>query len=215
ATVLDLGTGTGAIALAIAAERPLAEVTAVDVSAAALAVARDNAEEAGVPLRLLQGDWFEPVADERFDLVVRNPPYIAEDDPHLSQGDLRFEPRTALASGKDGLDAIRAIIAAAPKHLKPGGWLLLEHGHDQGAAVRGLLVAAGFVRVGTERDLEQRDRVGFGRWPGGARPSVAQPERHPPVQRPPGLAGVVGHRPRFAVALGRQPVRRHALADQP
>ncbi|KAA2284188.1 peptide chain release factor N(5)-glutamine methyltransferase [Arenimonas fontis] len=166
ATVLDLGTGTGAIALAIAAERPLADVSAVEASAAALAVARENAEEAGLPLRLLRGDWFEPVAGERFDLVVSNPPYIAEDDPHLQQGDLRFEPRSALASGKDGLDAIRAIVAAAPQHLKPGGWLLLEHGHDQGAAVRGLLLAAGFVRVGTERDLEQRERVGFGRWPG-------------------------------------------------
>lgn len=163
--VLDLGTGTGAIALALAAERPLAEVAAVDASAAALAVARENAEDAGLPLRLLHGDWFAPVAGERFDLVASNPPYIADADPHLSQGDLRFEPRAALASGPDGLDALRAIIAAAPWHLVPGGWLLLEHGHDQGPAVRGLLAAAGFVRVETERDLEQRDRVSLGRWP--------------------------------------------------
>ena len=165
ARVLDLGTGTGAIALALAAERPLADVAAVDASAAALAVARENAEDAGLPLRLLHGDWFAPVAGERFDLVASNPPYIADADPHLSQGDLRFEPRAALASGPDGLDALRAIIAAAPLHLVPGGWLLLEHGHDQGPAVRGLLAAAGFVRVETERDLEQRDRVSLGRWP--------------------------------------------------
>ncbi len=165
ARVLDLGTGTGAIALALAAERPLADVAAVDASAAALAVARENAEDAGLPLRLLHGDWFAPVAGERFDLVASNPPYIADADPHLSQGDLRFEPRAALASGPDGLDALRAIIAAAPLHLVPGGWLLLEHGHDQGPAVRGLLAAAGLVRVETERDLEQRDRVSLGRWP--------------------------------------------------
>ena len=166
AAVLDLGTGTGAIALAIAAERPLAEVSAVDVSAAALAVARDNAEEAGVPVRLLQGDWFEPVAGERFDLVVGNPPYIAEDDPHLGQGDLRHEPPIALASGPDGLDAIRSIVRAAPAHLHPGGWLLLEHGHDQGPAVRALLRDAGFDAVATARDLEGRDRVGMGHLPG-------------------------------------------------
>ncbi len=166
AAVLDLGTGTGAVALAIAAERPLADVSAVVARAAALAVARENANEAGLPLRLLEGDWFAPVAGERFDIVASNPPYIAEADPHLRQGDLRFEPIAALASGPDGLDAIRAIVAAAPAHLNPGGWLLLEHGHDQGPAVRRLLTAAGFVRVATERDLEQRDRVTLGRWDG-------------------------------------------------
>ena len=164
--VLDLGTGTGAIALAIASERPLVDVTAVDVSVAALDVARANAADAGLPLRLLQGSWFEPVAGEVFRMVVSNPPYIAEDDPHLQQGDLRFEPRSALASGPDGLDDIRRIAAAAPAHLLPGGWLLVEHGHDQGAAVRGLFTAAGFHRVSTARDLEGRERVTLGRHDG-------------------------------------------------
>ncbi|PZO09704.1 MAG: peptide chain release factor N(5)-glutamine methyltransferase [Lysobacteraceae bacterium] len=163
--VLDLGTGTGAIALAIASERPLADVTAVDASEAALAVARDNAVEAGLPLRLVPGDWFSAVAGERFDLIATNPPYIAESDPHLQQGDLRFEPRSALASGPDGLDAIRVIARDAAAHLHHGGWLLVEHGHDQGPAVRTLLAAAGLASVATERDLEQRDRVTLGRQP--------------------------------------------------
>lgn len=163
--VLDLGTGTGAIALAIASERPLADVTAVDASEPALAVARDNAVEAGLPLRLHRSDWFSAIAGERFDLVASNPPYIAESDPHLKQGDLRFEPRSALASGPDGLDAIRVIAHDAPLHLHPGGWLLVEHGHDQGPAVRMLLAAAGLESVSTERDLEQRDRVTLGRQP--------------------------------------------------
>ncbi|HEX4853878.1 peptide chain release factor N(5)-glutamine methyltransferase [Arenimonas sp.] len=163
--VLDLGTGTGAIALAIASERPLAEVTATDASAAALAVAAGNARDAGLPVRFLPGDWFAAVPREQFDLVLSNPPYLAEDDPHLRQGDLRFEPRTALASGADGLDAIRAISAAAPAHLAPGGWLLVEHGLEQGAAVRALFRAAGLEQVATERDLEHRDRVTLGRKP--------------------------------------------------
>lgn len=163
--VLDLGTGTGAIALAVASERPLADVTAVDASEAALAVARDNAAGAGLALRLLAGDWFTTVAGERFDVVASNPPYIADGDPHLEQGDLRFEPRSALASGADGLDAIRVIARDAPAHLVPGGWLLVEHGHEQGEAVRGLFAAAGLQSVVTERDLEQRDRVTLGRWP--------------------------------------------------
>ena len=163
--VLDLGTGTGAIALAIASERPLAEVTAVDASAAALAVAQENARDAELHLhlRLLAGDWFAPVAGERFHLVASNPPYIADDDPHLKQGDLRFEPRSALASGPDGLDDLRRITRDAPAHLLPGGWLLVEHGHDQGAAVRALFAEAGLESVATERDLEQRDRVTLGR----------------------------------------------------
>lgn len=163
--VLDLGTGTGAIALAVASERPLADVTATDASAAALAVAGTNAREAGLPVRLLAGDWFAAVPRERFDLVLSNPPYIAEADPHLEQGDLRFEPRGALASGPDGLDAIRAITAGVPAHLAPGGWLLVEHGFEQGEAVRALFTAAGLEQVATERDLEQRDRVTLGRRP--------------------------------------------------
>ena len=164
--VLDLGTGTGAIALAIASERPLVDVSAVDVSEAALAVARANAAAAGLPLRLLQGDWFEPVAGDVYRMIVSNPPYIPEGDPHLEQGDLRFEPRSALASGADGLDAIRLIAGKAPAHLLPGGWLLVEHGHDQGAAVRALFQAQGFARVETARDLERRERVTRGQWPG-------------------------------------------------
>jgi release factor glutamine methyltransferase len=163
--VLDLGTGTGAIALAIASERPLADVTATDASAGALAVAAGNARDAGLPVRFLPGDWFAAVPREQFDLVLSNPPYIADDDPHLQQGDLRFEPRTALASGADGLDAIRAICAGTPAHLAPGGWLLVEHGFEQGAAVRDLFRAAGLEQVATERDLEHRDRVTLGRRP--------------------------------------------------
>ncbi|KFN51084.1 peptide chain release factor N(5)-glutamine methyltransferase [Arenimonas composti] len=162
--VLDLGTGTGAIALAIARERPRARVTAVDASAGALAVAARNAAALGLPLRLLHGDWFAPVAGERFALVASNPPYLAEDDPHLQEGDLRFEPRSALASGEEGLADLRTIIAAAPAHLEPGGWLLVEHGWTQAAAVRGLFAAAGFTAVETAQDLEGRDRVGLGRW---------------------------------------------------
>jgi len=161
--VVDLGTGTGAIALAIVSERPLADVTAVDASEAALQVARDNAAQAGLALRLLASDWFSAVAGETFDLIASNPPYIAQGDPHLQQGDLRFEPRAALASGPDGLDAIRVIARDAPAHLRPGGWLLVEHGHEQGPAVRALMAAAGLQSVVTERDLEQRDRVTLGR----------------------------------------------------
>lgn len=164
--VLDLGTGTGAVALAIASERPLVDVTAVDVSQAALDVAQSNAQDTGLPLRLLLGNWFEPVAGEVFRMIVSNPPYIAENDPHLQQGDLRFEPRSALASGSDGLDAIRRIVAGAPAHLLPEGWLLIEHGHDQGAPVRALFTAAGFLRVTTARDLEGRERVTLGRHAG-------------------------------------------------
>lgn len=164
--VLDLGTGTGAIALAIASERPLVDVSAVDVSEAALAVARANAADAGLPLRLLQGSWFEPVAGDVYRMIVSNPPYIAENDPHLVLGDLRFEPRSALASGADGLDAIRLIVAGAPTHLLPGGWLLIEHGNDQGAAVRALFQAQGFAQVATARDLERRERVTRGQWLG-------------------------------------------------
>ncbi|GAB2491514.1 peptide chain release factor N(5)-glutamine methyltransferase [Arenimonas alkanexedens] len=163
--VLDLGTGSGAIALAIASERPLADVTATDASAAALAVASGNAIDAGLPLRLMPGDWYHAVPRENFDLVLSNPPYIADTDPHLAQGDLRFEPRSALASGPDGLDAIRILSAGAPAHLAPGGWLLVEHGFEQGEAVRALFVAAGLEQVATERDLEQRDRVTLGRNP--------------------------------------------------
>jgi len=164
--IADLGTGSGAIALALASERPLAQIVATDMSGDAIAVAAGNARQhalANVAFR--QGSWHDPLAGERFDLIASNPPYIASDDPHLAQGDLRFEPATALASGHDGLDDIRLIIAGAPAHLQPGGWLLMEHGWDQGEAIRALLEGAGFVEVETAQDLEQRDRVSLGRWP--------------------------------------------------
>jgi release factor glutamine methyltransferase len=164
AEVLDLGTGSGAVALAIASERPQLRVLAVDLSVAALAVARRNAERLGIGnVRFEHGDWFESLGQRRFDLIVGNPPYIADDDPHLAQGDLRHEPRSALASGRDGLDAIRRISAAAPAHLQPGAWLLLEHGWQQGAAVRELLAAAGLREVHSRRDLEGRERISGGR----------------------------------------------------
>ncbi len=162
--VADLGTGSGAIALAIAHERPRARVLATDASAAALAVAQANARRLGRDnVAFREGDWcaaFE--VDERFDLIASNPPYIAEDDPHLETGDLRHEPRAALVSGRDGLDAIRRIVTDAPAHLVPGGWLLLEHGHEQGSAVRGLL-AVDFTDVFTATDLEGRERISGGR----------------------------------------------------
>ena len=162
--VADLGTGSGAVALSIASERPRARVVATDASPAALDVAHGNALRHGIGnVAFREGSWLAPLAGERFDLVASNPPYIAEGDPHLAQGDLRFEPPMALASGADGLDDIRTIVNAAPAHLHPQGWLLLEHGWDQGAAVRALLLDAGFVDVATERDLEGRDRVTLGR----------------------------------------------------
>ena len=164
--IADLGTGSGAIALALAGERPDALVAATDASAAALAVAGANARAAGLGnVCFHAGDWFGALPGQRFDLVASNPPYVADGDPHLLEGDLRFEPPAALSSGRDGLDAIRRIVADAPAHLSPGGWLLLEHGWTQGAAVRALLQAAGFVEVGTHRDLEERDRVTLGRMP--------------------------------------------------
>ncbi len=170
ARVVDLGTGSGAVALAIARERPAASVLATDASADALAVARANAGALGLArVRFARGDWYDAVAGERFDVVVSNPPYIEADDPHLARGDLRFEPPGALASGADGLDAIRRLAADAAGHLVPGGWLLVEHGLAQGEAVRALFVAGGLEAVATRQDLEARDRVTLGRLPGGAK----------------------------------------------
>lgn len=165
--IADLGTGSGAIALALAHERPRARLVATDASDGALAIALGNAGALGIGnIEFRCGDWLAPLSGERFDLIASNPPYIASDDPHLDEGDLRFEPAAALASGRDGLDAIRGIVRDASLHLVAGGWLLLEHGLEQGDAVRTLLRAAGFGEVATERDLEGRDRVTLGRMPG-------------------------------------------------
>jgi release factor glutamine methyltransferase len=163
--VADLGTGSGAIALAIASERPQVQVVVTEASAAALAVARRNAQRLGMAnARFIQGDWLTPLAGERFALIVSNPPYIEAADPHLAQGDLRFEPASALASGADGLDDIRRIVGDARAHLEPGGWLLFEHGWNQGDAARALLRQAGYSQVFTAQDLEARDRVSGGCW---------------------------------------------------
>jgi release factor glutamine methyltransferase len=163
-SVADLGTGSGAIALAIARERPLAQMVATDASADALAVARRNAQRHTISnVAFVHGDWLAPLAGLQFDLIVSNPPYIEATDPHLGQGDLRFEPTGALASGLDGLDDIRRIVRDVPAHLHPGGWLLFEHGWNQGAASRALLHEAGYIEVFTAQDLEQRDRVSGGR----------------------------------------------------
>jgi len=162
--VLDLGTGSGAIALAVAHRHRAAQVQASDLSPAALVVARGNAQRLGLAVAFSQGAWWQAVpADARFDLVLSNPPYIAGDDAHLPT--LHHEPTLALTPGGDGLDALRQIIAGAPAHLVPGGWLLLEHGWDQAGAVVALLRAAGFVEVGTRPDLAGRDRISGGRWP--------------------------------------------------
>ena len=164
ARIADLGTGSGAIGLAIAKERPRAAVIATDASSAALEVARRNAIRNHIAtVEFREGDWLAPLAGETFDLIASNPPYIADGDPHLGEGDLRFEPPSALSSGADGLDAIRRIVRDAPAHLASGGWLLLEHGWHQGEAVRALLQAAGFTDVETARDLEGRDRASLGR----------------------------------------------------
>lgn len=165
--IADLGTGSGAIAVTLALELPAAKLWAVDASADALAVAAENAERLGAPVRFRFGSWYEPLAGERFDLIVSNPPYVAVADPHLAQGDLRFEPVSALASGADGLDDIRCIVAGAPHCLVAGGYLMLEHGYDQAEAVRGLLDAAGFIEVGSYADLAGIARVSLGCWPGG------------------------------------------------
>jgi release factor glutamine methyltransferase len=163
--VLDMGTGSGAIAVAIAHSRPDADVTALDVSEEALAVAARNAQRNQARVRFLHSDWFAAVAGERFDLIVSNPPYIADGDRHLSEGDLRFEPSGALTDFADGLSALRTIVAGAPSRLAAGSWLLMEHGYDQALAVRGLLSAAGYTDVQSWQDLAGIERVSGGRWP--------------------------------------------------
>ena len=163
--LLDMGTGSGAIAVAVAHTRPDADVTALDVSPDALAVAQANAVANGARVRFLESSWFDALAaGETFDVIASNPPYIAAGDEHLVQGDLRFEPAGALTDHADGLSALRIIIAGSPRHLAPGGWLLLEHGYDQAAAVRALLVDAGFTDVQSWRDLAGIERVSGGRF---------------------------------------------------
>ena len=164
--VVDLGTGSGAIALAIASERPLARVLATDASPDALAVARGNATRLGLAnATFAQGDWYEalPADAGPFDLVASNPPYIVAGDPHLDEGDLRFEPACALSPGGDGLDALRVIVAGAPARLAAGGWLMVEHGYDQSDAVRALFAEAGFEAIESRRDLAGIPRVVLGR----------------------------------------------------
>lgn len=163
ARLLDMGTGSGAIAVAVAHTRPDAVVTALDLSDAALAVARANAAANGARVRFLRSDWFSALDEEGFDLIAANPPYIAAGDVHLAQGDLRFEPSGALTDFADGLAALRTIIDGAPAHLETGGWLLLEHGYDQAAAVRALLAGAGYGEVQSWRDLGGIERVSGGR----------------------------------------------------
>jgi len=161
--VLDLGTGSGCVAIAIAHRRPRARVTAVDASAAALAIARDNASRhAAANVEFIRGDWFAALGGARFDLIVANPPYIAQDDPHLDAGDLRFEPRAALAAGADGLDCIRLIVAAAPRYLEHAGWLAFEHGYDQAHRCRELLARAGFSTLFSRKDIAGIERVSGG-----------------------------------------------------
>lgn len=162
--VLDLGTGSGAIALAVRHRHPAAQVTALDFSRDALAQAEANAHRLGLPLRCLHSDWWQAVAGERFTLVLSNPPYIAADDPHLAA--LQHEPLQALTPGGDGLDAIRRIIGDAPIHLERDAWLLFEHGWDQAAAVSTLLREAGFEAVQSRQDLAGHARCTGGRWPG-------------------------------------------------
>ncbi|WP_152225978.1 peptide chain release factor N(5)-glutamine methyltransferase [Pseudomonas sp. SCB32] len=165
ARVLDLGTGTGAIALALACERPGWQVLGVDRVAEAVALAERNRERLDLTNAAFRAShWFSAVEGERFSLIVSNPPYIPSTDPHLTQGDVRFEPSSALVSGADGLDDIRLIVEQAPECLENGGWLMLEHGYDQADAVRDLLLARGFSRVESRRDLGGHERISLGCW---------------------------------------------------
>ncbi|WP_429083512.1 peptide chain release factor N(5)-glutamine methyltransferase [Aeromonas bivalvium] len=165
--LLDLGTGTGAIALALKSERPDADIWAVDRMADAAALARSNSAALGLPIVVREGSWFAPLEDApRFAMIVSNPPYIDGADQHLAQGDVRFEPRSALVADEQGLADLRQIVAQAPDHLLPGGWLLLEHGWEQGEAVRRLLLDQGYQQVATVRDYGDNERVTLGCWPG-------------------------------------------------
>ena len=163
-SVVDLGTGSGAIALAVKHQRPDARVCAVDQSAAALEVALANALHHALEIEFLHGSWLAPLAARRFDVIVSNPPYVAHGDRHLSEGDVRFEPCAALLGGEDGLCEIRRIVAGAPRHLNKGGWLAIEHGYDQDGKVRKLLVEAGLVSVSSRPDLSGIARISVGKY---------------------------------------------------
>lgn len=164
--VLDLGTGSGSVAISLALDRPDACVQATDCSRAALAVAEMNARALGAKLLFSLGNWYDSqLGSSRYHLIVSNPPYIDAQDVHLAQGDLRFEPRSALTDGADGLQALRRIVQGAPVHLVPGGALCVEHGWDQAAAVRALFLSSGFVDVSSLRDLADIERVTWGRLP--------------------------------------------------
>jgi release factor glutamine methyltransferase len=164
ALILDLGTGTGAIALALASERPGWTVRACDSQKQAVELAARNAVTLGLPVEVVLSDWFADLPPENYDLIVSNPPYVAEGDQHLNLGDVRFEPGSALVSGADGLNDIRHLVSVAPAWLADGGWLLIEHGYDQGVAVRNLYSDAGFDDIETRQDYGQRDRFTLGSW---------------------------------------------------
>jgi release factor glutamine methyltransferase len=160
--VLDAGTGSGAIALAIKSQCPGAQVTALDRSSAALVIARDNARRLGLEVTFVASDWLDALRSHQFDCIVSNPPYIRAGDPHVAQGDLRFEPADALVSGNDGFDALRTVCGTAPARLAPEGWLLCEHGYDQAPVVRALMRSAGLADVSSWRDLAGIERVSGG-----------------------------------------------------
>ncbi|WP_100640078.1 peptide chain release factor N(5)-glutamine methyltransferase [Marinobacter salexigens] len=165
ACVVDMGTGTGAIALALASERPGWTVSASDLMEGAVVLAQENARQLNLPVDVFQSRWFAGLPAGSFDLIISNPPYIASDDHHLNEGDVRFEPASALVSGADGLDDIRMIVKDAPDWLNPEGWLLLEHGYDQAEAVQALFVSRGFVKVESRKDYGGNDRMTLGQWP--------------------------------------------------
>lgn len=163
-SVVDLGTGTGAIALALKSEKPHWKITATDMSAAALETAKQNADRFCLAVEFVESSWFDQLQQNKYHLIVSNPPYIEEDDSHLNGVGIRFEPKTALTSGIDGLDDIRKIISSAPHYMHAYGWLLLEHGYNQGKSVRDLLQQRGFANVRTEKDFGDNDRVTLGQW---------------------------------------------------